>query len=648
MIGIYRKLNGQGLLLFGCVVSCHVLSTHVGQAVTRLSEGHTEELGFSIVMTQAPLQEAPASLSTAVWPGYVHGEQTRLVLRTDSGVVRVLSGEFYSACEPTVSFDGVRVLFAGCRERNRRWNIHEMDLTSRYVRQITADLGDCREPMYQSTLYTIISTKPWYQISFMHVDPLTRNEAGSGWLTNLYSCKLDGSALRRLTYNLSSEANPQMMPDGRIVYAAWQRGGLDRGVGRIGLFHINTDGADMAAFAIEQGKRFKRMPCVVADQVIFVESDTSTADNSGTLGSVTLRRPLHSYRALTQASDGLFLNPTGLPDGRVLVSHRGTDRKEPYRICIWDPETRDVMPVYTQPGFHCIEAKAVIPTSEPDGRSSVVTEKDPHGKLYCLDVYNNDLKRSWLPKGSVQRVRVLEGVPLSSTDEVSDRRSVNGVGPLAQRRVLGEIDLEKDGSFNLEIPANIPVELQILDEQGLALRTCNWIWAKNHEPRGCIGCHEDNELTPENLLVDAIKKPSVTLTLAPEQRRTVDFRRDVMPILSKHCVSCHRRSNLPIHLTETLDPEKGDATAIRFNRSYESLLSQDINGLFKWVHPGRARTSPLVWSILHDHTARPWDQQDDAPQVKPMPPQGDPLSAAEKRTIIEWIDLGAAFNGLGE
>jgi hypothetical protein len=24
----------------------------------------------------------------------------------------------------------------------------------------------------------------------------------------------------------------------------------------------------------------------------------------------------------------------------------------------------------------------------------------------------------------------------------------------------------------------------------MALRSCSWIWAKNHEPRGCIGCHE--------------------------------------------------------------------------------------------------------------------------------------------------------------
>ena len=73
------------------------------------------------------------------------------------------------------------------------------------------------------------------------------------------------------------------------------------------------------------------------------------------------------------------------------------------------------------------------------------------------------------------------------------------------------IAVEEDGSFNLEVPANTPIELQLLDDDGMALRRCGWIWAKNHEPRGCIGCHEDGELVrslgipgnPYSLLVTA-------------------------------------------------------------------------------------------------------------------------------------------------
>ena len=35
-----------------------------------------------------------------------------------------------------------------------------------------------------------------------------------------------------------------------------------------------------------------------------------------------------------------------------------------------------------------------------------------------------------------------------------------------------------------------------LDDDGLAVASCDWIWVKQREFRGCIGCHEDPELTP--------------------------------------------------------------------------------------------------------------------------------------------------------
>ena len=104
---------------------------------------------------------------------------------------------------------------------------------------------------------------------------------------------------------------------------------------------------------------------------------------------------------------------------------------------------------------------------------------------------------------------------------------------------LGEVPIEKDGSFNIEVPANTPIELQTLDVHGLALRTCSWIWAKNHEPRGCIGCHEDGELTPANRFQKAFARPSVVVCPPPAKRRTVDFRRHVMPIVAAKCVPCH-------------------------------------------------------------------------------------------------------------
>jgi hypothetical protein len=199
------------------------------------------------------------------------------------------------------------------------------------------------------------------------------------------------------------------------------------------------------------------------------------------------------------------------------------------------------------------------------------------------------------------------------------------------------------------VPANTPIELQILDRHGMALRTCHWIWAKNHEPRGCIGCHEDPERTPENLFKDALERTSIPLCLPAHRRRTVDFRRDVMPIVNTKCISCHNQGGSPPRLDESLSSD--DNGRARYNRAYRSLLSARVSddGMFvyRYVHPGKARTSPLIWHIFGRNTSRPWDKSAANGQVKPIPSgESEPLNESEKRTFVEWIDLGALWDGV--
>jgi hypothetical protein len=259
-------------------------------------------------------------------------------------------------------------------------------------------------------------------------------------------------------------------------------------------------------------------------------------------------------------------------------------------------------------------------------------------------------------------VRVLEGLPRRIADAGSfipegiaigasgPGSTQAGIPPTLPRRFLGEVPVEEDGSFNVEVPADIPIELQLLDKHGMALRSCGWIWVKNNEPRGCIGCHEDQELTPENRMVDAVKKPSISLTLPPERRRHVAFRRDVMPIVATKCVSCHGPGKTP-NLDGGLELVDHDSYAY-FNRAYESLLAahepagEHRSAFGRYVHAGRARTSPLVWHLFGQDTSRPWDiRAKTGSTVKPMPPEAAAaLTDDEKRTFIEWIDTGALWN----
>lgn len=596
-----------------------------------------------------------------------YGDGARLVAVSPGSRPRVLTGRFHSACDPDVSFNGKHILFAGKRTAVDNWNIYEMAGDGSGVRQITRELGNCRSPGYQSTLYTIVSTKPWYQLTFVGDASGTMNEFGPVPATNLYSCKLDGSSVRRLTFNLSSDVDPFIMSDGRLLFAAWQRRTLQRGyLGRVGLFGVSIDGADYALFASYQGRRIKHMPCTTTGGLaVFVETDRVPWDGAGHLSCVQLRRPLHSYRRITERWDGLFHSPSPLPDGGVLVSRRPADGSATHGVCRLDPQSGNAEPVFDDPRYHDVQAKLVAARPEPDGRSSVVTEKDPHGRLYCLDVYNTDLaNRSWMPPGSVKRIRVLEGVPLKTTesgaylgvDELPHMRkpgsTVNGIPPLVQRRILGEIPIQQDGSFNIEVPADTPIELQILDAQGMALRSCGWIWAKNHEPRGCIGCHEDGELVPENRLPKSVEHPSTPLCLPPQRRRTVDFRRDVMPIIDGKCASCHGKGGPPPRLDGGLELGIASAERALFNRAYESLLSPGGMGgagrrYRTYVVPGRARTSPLLWHVFGRNTSRPWDGRPAGIAVKPAPDcRAAALTGLQKRTLVEWIDMGGLWDGI--
>jgi hypothetical protein len=567
---------------------------------------------------------------------------------------RVLTEGFHSACDPELSFDGRRMLFAAKKNDSDSWNIYEMELDQARVRQITRDLGDCRNPVYQGSHYTIAADEPWYQITFVSDRAGELNEHAPVASTSLYSCRLDGTDVRRLTFNPSSDMGPTLLPDGRLLFSSWQRSTLGWGLaGRIGLFAAQTDGIDYALFSAEEGRRVKLTPCVTADRlVVFVENDELTWDGAGNLASVSLRRNLHSYRRITDAGDGLFSFPSAIPDGSILVSRRPDDGSGSYGVYRFDPRSGSIEPIFDDPAYHDIQAKLVAARPEPDGRSSVVTDTMPNGKFYCLDVYESDLgEEGWIPRGTPLRLRVLEGIPRTTSERGTFQA---GIPQLLQKRILGVVPVEEDGSFNVEVPANLPVQLQLLDADGMALRSCGWIWVRNRETRGCIGCHEDGERTPGNRFVQAVAKPSIPLTLPPEKRRSVSFRRDVMPILDAKCSSaaCHGNPEATLVLDVSRSPAADAARTARSDGLYSRLLegfpiAADASpAVGTYVHPGRARTSPLIWQLFGRNTSRSWDDGRGATARSPTLHPESPLTADEKHTLVEWIDLGAQPDGI--
>ena len=93
-----------------------------------------------------------------------------------------------------------------------------------------------------------------------------------------------------------------------------------------------------------------------------------------------------------------------------------------------------------------------------------------------------------------------EGVPHGRIAAKLTRVRVLTLDAATQKEsLLGEAPMEEDGSFYIAVPPDKPVRFEVLDAAGRVVRAQrSWIWARSGEEHGCVGCHEDRALAPEN------------------------------------------------------------------------------------------------------------------------------------------------------
>ncbi|PTY02814.1 hypothetical protein DB347_22990 [Opitutaceae bacterium EW11] len=595
-------------------------------AVACIGTAANAALDTPIVVTLVPKSTAaaPATRNSGGLARDDRFDGGRLVLVGPGGDARVLTEGFESACDPSVSFDGKTLLFSGRKTAGAPWRVWEMGVDGTGLRAITPETMDARHPIHVSTLFTLDSPQPWKTLVFVGRDAATHSDTSP--TRNLYNITLDGRELRRLTYQPGESLDPFQMWDGRVLYVAERYSQEPPArAGRLGLFAVHFEGADMELYGAELGRRVQQMPCATEKGlVLFIESDEASSDGAGQIAWVEQRRPHVTYHAPKRTDARRYRFPSPLQANEVLVAQHDPRGKSRWTIVRFDADSGAVSPVFASKDQDAVQAVAVRARRVPDGHSTVVTSNDNFGTLYGLDCYTADAARSGkLRPGEVKRVRLIEGLASASA------------GASSPRRLIGEAAVETDGSFNLFVPSDTPLLLQTVDENGMALGTCGWIWVKPKEKRGCIGCHEDPERVPENRFVLALHHDSVPLLPPVAERRTVTFTRDVAPILQRAggagLVDARQR---PLRLA--LDTPAGRLAA------YQTLTQ----GRGALVEPGRARTSPLVWQLLGRNTSRPWDSaaKNAGPaQSRPTAP-GSHLSAEELRTLILWIDLGAAYD----
>lgn len=85
-------------------------------------------------------------------------------------------------------------------------------------------------------------------------------------------------------------------------------------------------------------------------------------------------------------------------------------------------------------------------------------------------------------------VRATRSIP-APQGSTGSRRAI-GETNFEMQQILGYTTVEADGSFKIEVPADTPLALAVLDRKGRAFQThANWIQVRPGERRTCDGCH---------------------------------------------------------------------------------------------------------------------------------------------------------------
>jgi len=89
-------------------------------------------------------------------------------------------------------------------------------------------------------------------------------------------------------------------------------------------------------------------------------------------------------------------------------------------------------------------------------------------------------------------IRVLMALPsppqLPTTPGMDS--SIRGAGSSEMQAILGYVEVEPDGSAKFEVPANVPLAVQVVDSEGRAFALHNaWFQVRPGETLRCTGCH---------------------------------------------------------------------------------------------------------------------------------------------------------------
>ena len=466
-------------------------------------------------------------------------------------------------------FDAQKALISSTT-RDRRWNVFELDLNAAQENKATDETMKAKLPEFPDAdsydaCYmpddSVIFTSTACYIAVPCVSGTTR-------VTNTFRLDAKDNSIRRLTFDQEHNWQPTLTPDGRVMYQRWEYTDIPHVPGRL-LFQMNPDGTNQRAHyasnslwpvSMMYARPIPDSPtkfcCIVTGhhgvsrmgELVLFDVQKGRKETQGAVERIcgypkkVESRTDPKYHStlwgdnIADESWPKYLHPFPLSEDYYLVAAK-PDRNALWGLYLVD-RFDNMYLLAENENFACFEPVPWRETDRPPVIQDRVDLSRDDATVYCADVYFGEGLKD-VPRGTVKYLRLYSYSYLYPT--IGGATGIIGVdGPWDVRQTLGVVPVNEDGSALFRVPANVPIAIQPLDENGQALQQMrSWFTAMPGETLACVGCHEDENSTSAVSSV-AFKTDSVEeIRYWNGPMRGFSFDREVQPVLDHYCVACH-------------------------------------------------------------------------------------------------------------
>ena len=556
-----------------------------------------------------------------------------------TSIFRPEKGEFVGDVD--LHFDADRMLFSMPGSHDR-WQIWEAGVDGSNLRQVTPGIEpdvDNYDACYLPDERIIFdSTRCFQGIPCV---------GGGDTVANLYRMDPDGSNIRQLCFDQDHNWNPTVLNNGRVLFTRWEYSDTPHYFTRI-LFHMNPDGTNQMEYygsnsywpnSIFYARPIPNHPT----QVVAIVSGHHGVPRMGELLLFDPALGRHEADGVVQRIPGYgqpvepiivdelvnnswprFLHPYPLSDKYFLVSCK-PNPATPWGIYLVDIFDNMLL-LHEKPGYALFEPIPLRPTPRPPIVPDRVNLDKTTATVYLADVYEGPGLKG-VPHGTVKSLRLYSFH--YTYPKMGGHEHVGVEGPWDVRRILGTVPVLEDGSASFKVPANTPIAVQPLDDEGKALQVMrSWFTAMPGEVLSCVGCHEHQNTAPPSRSTLASLRPPDEIAPWHGPERGFSFRHEVQPVLDRHCLGCHGGSK----------EDRPDFTA------YEQRGPGNFNKSYLALHPFVRRPGPES----DYHLQIPLEFHADTSELIQMLQKGHhgvELDAEAWDRLVTWIDLNVPDHG---